>query len=42
MGGIEIGVVQNHNEVDWKYATSFKGADHLGERCKGHGASGVQ
>ena len=29
---LRIGVVQNHNEVEWKYAASFKNTDHLGER----------
>jgi hypothetical protein len=29
---LRIGVVQNHEEVTWKYATSFKTPDHLGDR----------
>jgi hypothetical protein len=29
---LRIGVAQNHGEVSWKYANSFKNPDHLGDR----------
>jgi hypothetical protein len=29
---LRIGVVQNHNEIEWGYACSFKNADQLGVR----------
>ena len=29
---LRIGVAQRHKEVGWKYATSFRTADHLGDR----------
>lgn len=29
---LRIGVVQNHGDVSWKYAASFKTPDHLGDR----------
>jgi hypothetical protein len=31
---LRIGVVQNHNEVGWKYVASFKSPDDLGERLE--------
>jgi hypothetical protein len=33
-GELRIGVVQNHNEIDWGYACSFENPDYLGERLK--------
>lgn len=33
-GELKISTVQNHGEVDWKYASSFYGADELGDRTE--------
>ena len=33
-GELRVSAVQNHNEINWKYASSFKSADELGDRTK--------
>lgn len=31
---LRVGAAQRYGEVDWKYASSFKNADHLGDRMQ--------
>jgi hypothetical protein len=33
-GELRVSAVQNHNEVTWKYASSFNSTDELGDRTK--------
>jgi hypothetical protein len=33
-GELRISTVQNHGDVDWKYASSFRSADELGDRTR--------
>jgi len=31
---LRVGAAQRHGEIDWKYAASFKNADHLGDKMR--------